>query len=183
MKNVLPRRIGPLTIPSPSMYLWPLFEMLFSLFWIGFESSMVPRKSAVTDPRRSFVPDFSVRLTTPPLVRPYDASVLAVSTLNSSMASTGGAYDHPPVPAFDAPSIRNSLLPVRLPWMVTLPLTSHARVPEKPLAPKVCCVNSVPAVSWRGMYTCRPFSGSSDTFLLSIACETTDWVDSSSLRP
>ena len=45
---------------------------------------------------------------------------------------------HPPVPAFDAPSIRNSLLPVRLPWIVTLPLTSHARVPEKPVAPNVC---------------------------------------------
>jgi hypothetical protein len=30
-------------------------------------------------------------LTTPPLVRPYEASVLDVLILNSSMASTGGA--------------------------------------------------------------------------------------------
>ena len=56
-----------------------------------------------------------------------------------------------PVPAFDAPSIRNSLLPVRLPWMVTLPLTSQARVPENPVAPKVCCVKSVPEVSCSSM--------------------------------
>ncbi len=61
------------------------------------------------------VPDFSVKLTMPPLVRPYWALVLAVSTLNSSIASTGGEYDHVPVPAVGAPSIRNSLLPVRLP--------------------------------------------------------------------
>jgi hypothetical protein len=51
----------------------------------------------------------------PPLVRPYWALVLAVSTLNSSIASTGGAYDQVPVPELGAPSIRNSLLPVWLP--------------------------------------------------------------------
>ena len=148
-----------------------------------FASSLVPRYSAVPDPCSVFVPDFSVRLTTPPLVRPYCASVLAESTLNSSIASTGGAYDHEPVPEFDAPSIRNSLLPVRLPWIDTLPLTSHARVPEKPVAPKFCCVNRVPEVSCSSMYTCRPLSGSSDTFLLSIVCDRTDSFDSTSLKP
>ena len=45
----------------------------------------------------------------------------------------------------------NSLLPVRLPWIVTLPFTSQARVPEKPVAPKVCCVKSVPDVSCSSM--------------------------------
>ncbi len=77
--------------------------------------------------------------------------MLAVWTLNSSMASTGGAYDQPPVPPFAAPSIRNSLLPVRLPWMVTLPLTSHARVPENPWAPNWIWVKIVPAVCCNSM--------------------------------
>ncbi len=43
------------------------------------------------EPRRLFVPERSVMLITPPLVRPYDASTLAVPILNSSIASTGGA--------------------------------------------------------------------------------------------
>ena len=36
--------------------------------------------------------------------------------------------------------MRNSLLPVRLPCTDSEPLTSHARVPENPVAPNVVCV-------------------------------------------
>jgi hypothetical protein len=43
--------------------------------------------------------------------------------------------------------MRNSLLPVRLPCTESDPFTSHARVPENPVAPNVVWVNSVPAVS------------------------------------
>ncbi len=71
--------------------------------------------------------------------------------MNSSIASTGGAKFQlpvpPPVPELGAPSTRNSLLPVRLPCTDSNPFTSHARVPENPVAPNVVCVKIVPAVS------------------------------------
>ena len=121
------------------------------MFWIWFESSHVPRCRKMPEPRSWLVPDRSVMLMTPPLVRPYDASTLDVPILNSSMASTGGAKFQlpvpPPVPALGAPSTRYSLLPVRLPCTDSDPLTSHARVPENPVAPNVVCVKIVPGVS------------------------------------
>ena len=67
------------------------------------------------------------------------------------MASTGGAYCQPPVAEFGAPSSRNSLLPVRLPWIEMLPFVSQARVPENPVLPNVVCVKNVPAVSCSSM--------------------------------
>ncbi len=66
-------------------------EVPLLMFCMVFESSEVPRYISVFEKRISFAPDFNVRLTTPPLVRPYDASVLALCTLSSSIASTGGA--------------------------------------------------------------------------------------------
>ena len=61
------------------------------MFWIWFASSQVPRCSRMPEPRSWLVPERNVMLTTPPLVRPNDASTLDVPTLNSSIASTGGA--------------------------------------------------------------------------------------------
>src|SRR4051812_43975198 len=97
---------------------------------------MLLRTYSESVPCSELVPPFIVMLTTPPPESPSEASDDGLLTLNSSMPSTNGANFHSPVPALiDAPSRLNWFVPVAPPCIVRLPLVSHARVPEKPLAP------------------------------------------------